>query len=166
MAYAMYRVFCATPGDLEPERRAFHDVIGEINEAEAMPRNILLVPVSLLPHVTNKLSFQRSIDDNVRACTFFVQVLHNTWGPPARNFESEFKLARQLKNDGASLMAGVALFLKASDGLKLEPAVLELKSAAQSQPDGPAHEFVTIDEYKALLRNQLSAWLSALQPSS
>src|SRR5271170_7786072 len=96
MTYKLHRVFCASPGDLEPEREAFHDVIGQVNEAEGMAKSILLVPVSIVPNMVNKLAFQPLVDANVQECTFFVQVLQNTWGPPEKNFEVEYNLARRL----------------------------------------------------------------------
>jgi hypothetical protein len=41
MSYRLYRVLCATPSDaeadLENERQAFYEVVGQLNEAEAMP---------------------------------------------------------------------------------------------------------------------------------
>jgi|SRR5580658_4721376 hypothetical protein len=152
MSYRMYRVFCATPGDseddLERERQAFHDVLGEVNEAEGMPLGILFVPVSVPPHITNKTSLQRLVDDNVRACTFFVQVLHHTWGPPTRNFEHDFQLANECCADPQLPMEGVSVFVKA-----IEPGAAEFK--------GPASEFKSIDEFKTSLRSQLSSWLAA-----
>ena len=45
--YRIHRVFCATAWELEGERRAFYDLLGEFNEAEAMRRGVLYVPVSL-----------------------------------------------------------------------------------------------------------------------
>src|ERR1035438_2083660 len=132
MTYALHRVFCSTPGDLEPERQAFHDVIGEVNEAEGMPRNVLFVPVSIVPLMVNKLFFQPAVDANVRECKFFVQVLQHTWGPPERNFESDYNLACRLKADPGSSMDGVALFFKAADGLEVEPGILQLKSSTPS----------------------------------
>ena len=114
MTYTLHRVFCATPGGLEPERQAFHEVVGQVNETEGMPQSILLVPVSIVPNMVNKLAFQPLVEANVQACKFFVQVLHTTWGPSARNFESEYNLACRLKTDLASPMEDISLFFKAS----------------------------------------------------
>jgi len=151
MSFRMYRVFCATPGDseddLERERQAFHEVLGEVNESEGMPLGTLFVPVSVPPHITKKTSFQPVVDDNVRACTFFVQVLHHTWGPPTRNFEREYQLANECCADPQLPMEAVSLFIKA-----IEPGVAEFK--------GSASEFKTMDEFKTSLRSQLSAWLA------
>jgi hypothetical protein len=159
MTYALHRVFCATPGDLEPERQAFHDVIGEVNEAEGVPRNVLFVPVSIVPLMANKLFFQPSVDSNVRECKFFVQVVQNTWGPRERNFESDYNLACRLKAEPEAPMEGVAVFLKTTDGLDVEPGILQLKSSTPSQLGCAVYEFASLEEYKRQLRDQLSDWL-------
>jgi hypothetical protein len=159
MAYIMYRVFCATPGELEAERRAFYDVVGEINEAEAMPKNILLVPLSIVPYIVNKLPYQPVVDANVAVCRFFALVLHDTWGAPTRNFEPEYTLAFRLKADPAAAMEGIAVFFKAADGAQIEPEILQLKSSLQSQRDQQSYEFAGLDQYKQQLRAQLSDWL-------
>ena len=159
MTYALHRVFCSTPGDLEPERQAFHDVIGEVNEAEGVPRNVLFVAVSIVPLMVNKLFFQPAVDANVRDCKFFVQVLQNTWGPPERNFESDYNLACRLKAEPDAPMEGVAVFFKAANGLEVEPGILQLKSSAPSQLGCSVYEFGSLDEYKQQLRDQLTAWL-------
>jgi len=159
MDYITHRIFCATPGELEAERRAFEEVVGEVNEAEAMPKNILLAPLSIVPYIVNKLQVQPVVDANVASCKFFVQVLHDTWGPAIRNFEPEYALACRLKADPAAAMEGIAVFFKAVDGAQIEPAVLRLKSSLPSQQGGEAYEFVSLDEFKRQLHAQLSDWL-------
>lgn len=153
MSFRMYRVFCATPGDseddLERERHAFHEILGEVNETEGMPLGILFVPVSIAPQMTNKATFQQLVDDNVRACTFFVQVLHRSWGPPTRNFEREYQLANEYLADQQLPMEGIAVFRKAT-----ESGVVEF--------EGPTSEFKNIEEFKTSVRSQLSSWLVAL----
>ncbi len=94
MNYRMERVFCAAAGELEPERAAFHDVVGEVNGA-AMERGRLLVPVSVVPKVRDQRAFQASIDSNVRNCRVFVLVLGEDWGPPEHNFQHQFELAQE-----------------------------------------------------------------------
>jgi len=163
MSYTLLRVFCSTPGDLEEERQAFHDVLAELNEFDAMPKGLLLLPVSIVPKMANKAFFRGVVDENIRACEFFVQVLHNSWGPPARNFEREYSLACQLKADPTSLMKEVAVFFKAADGVEVEPGILQLRSSAQSQQDSPTYEFASLEEYKRQLRGQLSAWLRSIE---
>jgi hypothetical protein len=162
MAYTMHRIFCAAPAELEPERQAFLEAVSALNEAEAMPRNLQLVPVSIMPYVTNKLAFQSAMDANVRACRYFVQLLQDTWGPPERSFEAEYKMAAQLSEDPASLMKGMALFFKAADGLEVDPGIRELKESAQSRNGSAAYEFASLEQYRQQLQSQLSAWLRAI----
>jgi hypothetical protein len=163
MAYTMHRIFCSTPGELEAERRAFDDVVGEVNEADAMPKGILFVPLSIMPYIVNKLPYQPMVDANVRACRFFVQVLHHTWGPPTRNFESEYQLACLLMADPAEALDGIAVFFKAADSLQIvEPGILQLKSSLQSQQHPQAFEYAGLDDYKLQLRAQLSDWLRSV----
>jgi hypothetical protein len=162
MAYTLHRIFCSTPGELEAERRAFDDVVGEINQAEAMPKNFLLVPLSIAPYIVSKLPYQPVVDANVAICRFFVQVLHDTWGPPTRNFEPDYALACRLKADPAEAMEGISVFFKAADGAQIEPGILQLKSSLQSQRDRQAYEFAGLNEFKRQLRAQLSDWLRGL----
>jgi hypothetical protein len=159
----MLRIFCSTPGDLEEERMVFHDVVGEVNEAVGMPKGVLLVPVSIVPKMVNKSFFQGVVEENVRACNFFVQILNDTWGPPARNFEREYGLALQLKDDPAAAMEEVAIFFKAANGPRLDSGILQFRSSAQSQRDCPTYEFASLEEYQRQLRVQLSAWLRAVE---
>jgi hypothetical protein len=164
MPYTMHRVFCGTPAELEDERQAFHDVLAEVNEAEGMALGILFVPVSILPNMANKVVYQPAVESNVRDCEFFVQVLLETWGPPNRNFETDYGLACRLKSDAACLMQGVAVFFKAADGREVEAGIVELKTSLQSEHDGAAHEFATLDEFKQQLRAQISKWLRTIEP--
>jgi len=158
MSYRMYRLFCATPGDseadLENERQAFYEVVGELNEAEAMPLGILFVTVSVLPNLTNMTVFQPAVDENVRACRFFVQVLDHTWGPATRNFEHSYRLATQC-------CAGVSLLLRVPNGRQIGPGV-----AALRESQGPrAIDFEVIDDFRVRLRSQLSVWLRSMENS-
>ena len=154
----MYRVFCATPGDseadLENERQAFYEVVGQVNESEAMPLGILFVPVSVVPNLTNLAVFQSVVDENVRACKFFVQVLDHTWGPATRNFEHCFQLATQC-------CASVSLLLKVPNGRQIEPGVVALRES----DDPRALDFDGIEDFRARLRSQLSVWLRSMENS-
>jgi hypothetical protein len=165
MSYRMHRVFCATPGDsesdLEPERQAFYDVIGEVNETEAMPEEILFVPVSVLPNLADLTVFRKPVDDNVRACAFYVQVLHHTWGPAARNFEHQYQLAKQCCADPQLPMKGVSLFFKVPNGRPVEPDVADLKESSAAAQDPRFIDFEDLDDFRTRLRSQLSAWLQS-----
>jgi hypothetical protein len=148
MSYQMLRIFCATPGGLEDERQAFHEVIAEINETAGQPAGILFVPISITPHMANKTFSQPSVDQNVRDSSFFVLVLGYTWGPPHKNFEGEFRMASQLLAQPEADMKGVAVFLKSG----------QLKSSVEECPE--VCEFATLDDFRRRLQVQLMTWLS------
>jgi hypothetical protein len=154
MAYQMHRVFCGTPGDLEEERQAFYEVMGELNQEEAMPRGILFVSVSMLPNAADKRAFQSAVSDNIRACRYYVMVLEDTWGPPENNYERDYALAQRCAADPELPMQDVAIiFKKPLLPQKVEPAIAALKSG------NGAPEFETLGEFRGQLRAVLSAWL-------
>ena len=78
MPYAMHRIFCATPGDLEEERLAFYKVMGDFNEAHAMPRGVLFVSISIVPYGGDKRVYQGAVSENIRSCRYYIQVLANS----------------------------------------------------------------------------------------
>jgi len=157
MPYQMHRIFCASPGDLEEERRAFYDLIGSLNEEDAMSRGLLLVPLSILPNAADKRLFQAAVSENIRSCSYYVQVLEDTWGGAEKNFERDYALALRCASDPDFPMQGVAvLFKKPLLPHRVEPEVADLKRRLQ------APEFETPAEYRERLRGILSQWLAAI----
>jgi hypothetical protein len=107
----MHRVFCATAWELEEERIAFYDVIGRFNEAEAMSRGILYVAVSL-PAVPDKRPLQSAVNQNIRACRYYILATADDWGPRERNFERDYHLALACRADESLPMRETAILLK------------------------------------------------------
>jgi hypothetical protein len=163
MPYAMHRVFCAAAGDLEPERQAFYDVMAELNEAEAMPRDILFVAVSIPMETFDTRPFQAAISENIRACRYFIQVLEDSWGPPEKNFERDYALASQCAADPEMKMEGVAVFFKKPlVPHQVDPRVVEFKQHLAAGNGPPPQDFADLKEYKLKLRAQLSEWLGTV----
>src|SRR5689334_10357565 len=134
MPYAMHRIFCGTPGDLEEERQAFYKVIGRFNETQAMPRGVLFVSISIVPYGGDKRSYQGAVSENVRSCRYYIQVLEDTWGPPEKNFERDYAVAKRCLEDPAMPMQDVALiFKKPLLPHQVEPGVAELKQTMINQ---------------------------------
>lgn len=103
MSYRMYRVFCATPLALEEEREAFYDVMAAFNEQRAMPSEILLLAVSLVPVMSDKRAYQRTVEENIRDSSYYILVWDGNWGPPERNFEKDWKLASESAQEAVML---------------------------------------------------------------
>ena len=112
MSYIMHRIFCATPEDSDAECQAFHDVLGNFNEQSAMARGVLFVPVSIPLNMTDKRMFQPVIDENIRACRYYVQVIGNQPDPPHRDFRPDCALAMACAADPAWPMSEVAAMTK------------------------------------------------------
>jgi hypothetical protein len=130
----MHRVFCATPEDLEAERQAFHDALGDFNEKAAMAHGILFVPVSIPLNMADKRVFQPAIDENIRSCRYYVQVIGGGEPAPHRNFDADYALAVACAADPAAPMCEVVALL----------------------------EYSSMDEYSAHWRGLLSRWLESL----
>lgn len=147
--YRMLRVFCATAWELEGERRAFYDVLGEFNEAEAMKQGVLYVPVSLT-NVRDKRPYQYVVEENIRdSRAYILAVSDSSWGPPERNFERDMALAAQYSADPNLPMRYIAVLHR-----------------APSSPPSPLPEsvrvapFSTTDDFSQGVRGLLSNWLA------
>jgi hypothetical protein len=150
--YQMHRVFCATPWELEGERRAFYDIVGGFNERAAMPNGILLIPVTL-NQLRDKRPHQFSVEDNIRACRYYILLLDKDWGPAERNFENDYRLALQCAADPALPMQSVAVLHKKQLSGQPLPA---------GMPE-PESTFSTHAEFRDCIDTLLSKWLEPVQ---
>jgi hypothetical protein len=163
MPYQMHRIFCATPGDLEPERQVFYDAVGDFNGVCSMPRGLLLVSLSLPGTTFDKRPYQAAVGENVRSCRYYVQLLEDTWGPPERNFERDYMLALRCLDDPAMPMQDVAVFFKKPLVPHQEdPRVREFRE--QRRSEGRLLEFDSPEQFRHLLEGVLSGWLATLSP--
>src|SRR5580704_14903416 len=103
--FEIHDIFCSTPGNLSKELEVFHAVVGEVNEAVGMPHQALFAPLCLK---TNNLIFIAgdAAKDNIRYCSFFVQILQDSWGPVGLFRELYDVAAACLKEDR------IAVFVK------------------------------------------------------
>lgn len=156
--FQMHRIFCATPWELEAERMAFADVIGEFNEKAAMPRGLLYVPVSLA-NMVDKRPYQYTVDDNIRAARHYILVLSDGWGPEARNFRNDYRVAVKAMEDPASPMRSVAVLLRTEPD-EPPPFAAELERAGiVAQPySGEA-------EFREKVRGLFAGWIDGDAPA-
>jgi hypothetical protein len=149
--FRMYRVFCATPWEMEAERNSFYTALGQFNEVAAMPKGILFVPVTLT-NIRDKRPLQYAIDENIRECSFYILLLSEDWGPVERNFRNDYNLALECAADPALPMQGIG--------------VLSKKSTSGPQPAAglpePQATFSTLVEFNECVKSLLSGWLEPL----
>jgi hypothetical protein len=150
--YCMLRVFCATSWELEAERGLFYDVVGQFNETQAMRSGILYVPVSLT-NIRDKRPYQYALDENLRDSRHYILAVTDGWGPPERNFESDYRLAVECRQDPALPMKGIEILLRYRPGAP-PPFAAEL-SAAGLNP----RRFADAAEFQKEVGELLAGWL-------
>jgi hypothetical protein len=149
--FQLHRIFCATPWELEAERRRFHEILGQFNETYAMSNGILYVPVTLT-NIRDKRPVQFVVDENIRDSRHYVFVLSDDWGPAERNFENDYHLALECAADSALPMRDVVLLRK-------------VPRSGRPLADGmpaPLAAFSTLSEFEQCVRDLLPGWLAAL----
>jgi hypothetical protein len=140
---------------MEAERRCFYDLIGEFNEAQAMSKGILYVPVSLV-NIRDKRPVQYAVEENIRDARHFILLLSEDWGPAERNFEEDYLLARECAADPALPMREVALLHRIGrSGRPLADGIPE-----------PDAGFSTMEEFTQCVNGLLSRWFANLNANS
>ncbi len=161
MSYEMHRIFCATPFELEEERLAFHAAVSRFNESAAMPRNLLFIPVTLPPNLADKRAYHNVLLENIRDARYFVQLLEDSWGPPGRNFEKDYAMARQYVAGGSHKIRETALlFKKPLLAHRVEQEIVQLKK--QAEEEGSLVEFTSLDEFQEILTRLMARWMEGL----
>jgi hypothetical protein len=153
--YRMLRVFCATSWELEGERQAFYDVVGDVNQNEAMKLGVLYVPISL-NNTADKRPLQYTINENIRDARHYILTLDEDWGPKERNFERDYRLAVACAGNIELPMAQTRILLRRQpDGAPAAFGVtLEAAGFSRIDFEGP-------DDFKQVVRKLLVEWLPA-----
>ena len=147
--FEMHDIFCSAPGNLAEELASFHAIVGQVNEAVGMAHKMLLAPLCLK---SNNMIFLAAdaAKDNIRHCSFFIQVLHDSWGP-AGLFRDLYDMALTCLKDEKVPMRTIAVFAKS-------PASIEIPSGAT------VYHYDTIDAFESQLRTMLTEWLTGVLP--
>jgi hypothetical protein len=149
--YPMHRVLCATPWEMEAERILFDEIVGQFNASAAILKGVLFVPVSLA-NIRDKRPLQYTVDENIRACRYYILVLGADWGPLERNFRPDYRLALACASDAALPMQDVVVLLK-----RQPPE----SPPADDLPE-PRMTFETPEEFAGCLNTLLTGWLESI----
>jgi len=171
---ALYKVFIATPGGLEEERRAFAKTLEMYNLAEAMHRQAMFLPVGWEDTLGGVGRPQSLINQDLDRCDYFVMVLSDRWGTPpggdhlnyTSGTEEEYRLAMEYVGDAKHPLAEVVVFFKKiEDVLRLrDPGeqlkkVLRFKKKLEAERKLLFSTFSDVPEFEELLRRHLAKWL-------
>ena len=159
----MYRVFISTPGDLEPDRDIVRSVVSSVNETDAMPDKILLVSVGL-PNHDLIVSFRSAVSQNIRDCTYFIQVFQDDWGPKDL-FRKMFFLSAECRDDAGLPMRDVVVCLKAAPH-EIDPQILAFRKELEDRQDVRVFHYDHLDQLKTQLAEVCKGWVHAIQQSS
>jgi hypothetical protein len=148
--FEIHDIFCSTPGNLNPELESFHKVAAEVNEI-GMPHKTLLAALCLK---SNNLIFVAGdlAKENIRYCSFFVQVLEDSWGP-AGLFRELYDLAESCLKDENAPMRAMAVFVK-------PPASAAIPAGAT------VYTYDTIESFESQLQAVLGEWLRGALPQA
>jgi hypothetical protein len=127
----------------------FHDVVGRLNESDAMQRGVLLVPVSLA-NIRDKRPLQYAVEENIRSCRHYLLVLSDGWGPPERDLKPDYDYALESIANPESPMQSVAVIAKST----------------YQGPVNPRATWSTPEEFDARVAGILSGWLDSIPPST
>jgi hypothetical protein len=158
--FDMHRVYISGPGDLEAEKQRCRDAISEINASRAMLAKILLVSVGL-PQEGQLELYRSAVADNIRQCSYYIQVFQDDWGP--RNLGRKlFYLASDGRGDKALPMKDVIVFLKDAPR-ETDPAVLAFRKELAELSDVQVLHFADLETMRTQLNEVLGGWVAELE---
>ena len=170
----LYRVFIATPGGLEQERRSFANTLQLYNQQEAIPRQASFLPVGGEDTLAGVGRPQTLINEDLNRCDYFVMVLWDRWGTPpggehpqyTSGTEEEYRLAMEhVRDPRYPLREVVVLFKRIEDVQRLrDPGeqlqkVLRFKEELEASRNLLFSTFGDVPEFEHTLRRHLAGWL-------
>src|SRR6266568_927686 len=168
-----YRIFIATPGGLDEERRAFQRVTEEYNESDATRRGVIFLPIGWEVTLGGVGRPQTLINKDLRECDYLVLVLWDRWGSPTGNdqapftsgTEEEYEVAMECLADQDCPMRQLVVFFKAVDERKLsDPGeqlkkVLAFREKLEKEKALLFHTYDEVSAFESRLRSHLARWV-------
>ncbi len=157
-----YRVFISTPGDLERDRLLCREAISEVNKVQAMPLKILLVGVDLLSpeHI---VSYRSLVSDNVRWCTYFIQIFEDEWGPK-NLLRKLFFLATECRDDSNFPMREIVVCLKAAPR-ETDAEILAFRKELEECSNVRLIHYADLETLRTQLQDLFSGWVQSILAS-
>ena len=168
-----YRIFIATPGGLDEERKAFRKVTEEYNESDATRRGVIFLPVGWEITLGGVGRPQSLINKDLRECDYLVLVLWDRWGSPTGDedatftsgTEEEYEVAMECLANQDSPMRQLVVFFKAVDERKLsDPGeqlkkVLAFREKLEKEKTLFFHTYDEVSAFESKLRSHLARWV-------
>lgn len=171
--FKQFKIFVASPGDVEKERNIVDTIVGQINETigDTLRINLKVVKWEQLPPETTLESIQERLNQKIKDCHFFLLILNKRYGQiedgyTVSNTEREINtIIEHLKNNKEKKILSYFKELKQNDdpGMQ-EQKIIELKKRLSDNnwlyaPYKSLQDFerrLTHDLYKIILRINFS----------
>ncbi|MDQ6807295.1 MAG: tetratricopeptide repeat protein [Actinomycetota bacterium] len=173
-----FRVFIASPGGLDEERRAFRRTLLEINEDDAFERGIVLIPTGWELTLGGVGRPQDKINADIRRCDYLVLMLWDRWGTPpsdtsefSSGTEEEYAVAMNALRGPDLPMRDVVVMFKGVNARQLsDPGselskVLAFKQQLEADKDVLYTTFDSVDEFKRHIDRHVRRWLRDEEPN-
>lgn len=167
-----YRVFIASPGGLDDERRAFRDVLHDFNTRDGIHRGMNFDPWGWELTLGQQGRPQEIINKEIKECDYFVLMLHDRWGTPpgdpaekyTSGTEEEFGIARQCLGDSSFPMEQIVILFKsvhprqlADPGTALKK-VLDFRKSLEQERSFLFQNFDELPAYRSIIERHLANW--------
>ena len=164
----LVKVFIASPGGLEEERRAAKRVVDETNQSHAEHWGCQIQLVGWEATLPGYSRAQSLINQDLDKCEYFVGVLWDNWGSKpldgdsryTSGFEEEYERAKERVEQG--IMKDIALFFKDINEVRLKnlhstyKKVVKFREECLRRRKPLFKEFKEIADFEPLLRAKLS----------
>ncbi len=154
-----YQVLIELTEGLEEERRAIAETVHAFNEQQAIPRDVLFLPLSWDSSV---LPRQKLLGEELRRVDYLLLVLSDRWPPGA---EREFERALAYLRDARRPMTRIVAFFKQvperqrGDPGELLREVLDFREHLAAEGEVRAESYASIPDLEDRLRRHLTHWL-------
>jgi tetratricopeptide (TPR) repeat protein len=166
-----YKVFIASPGGLEAERKNFKSILSAHNETDAMERGCNFQSIGWEITLGGVGRPQARINQDLKTCDLFVLVLWDRWGSPTGAEEGytsgtheEYEVALECLKSNEKPMKDIVVFFKAVDPRRLSDpgpqlsSVLDFKRLLEKERSLLYETFDTPEAFSEKLRKHIAKW--------
>lgn len=167
-----YRVFIASPGGLESERKMFRELLSSHNETDAIERGCHFQSIGWEITLGGMGRPQSKINEDLKLCDLFVLVLWDRWGSPTGAEEGyssgtheEYMVALDCLKSEELPMRDLVVFFKAVDHRRMSDpgpqlsAVLDFKKSLEKERKLLFETFDTTEAFGEKLRRHVAKWM-------
>jgi hypothetical protein len=144
------KVFIASPGGLQKERRAFREILEEFNRSDALSRGLHFVPVGWEDTLETEGRPQELINRDLEKSDYCVFVLWDRWGSPPGPAGGPF-------TSGTEEEFRVAESAQVNPDLPLQQILIFFKGVSAAQLSDPGHQLRRVLKFRRKIEHEKKA---------